>query len=436
LAVPEVLAGTVVTGDGSTLHAPGYVVVEDGRIAAVGPGRGPGRASRDFGDALITPGFINIHVHCVTLGPAHATGSRSPTEQEVHDFKQRHLRGGTTAVMSVDGFPLWAEYRALADRHPLKVVKCTTHTPANLRAAELADGEGLTAAHRAATVDELVGQGAAVIGEVGAGGTLGGGMQDNIYIPNAVKARSGVQIDPFQARALKEAVLGRTINPADLDRAALQRAMDAAGLVGRLPEDAVIDLVQQCVMPSMQQAYEGLREAAAASARLRRPFMVHHAAASAEVVLEVANDRLIAGHCNHPSFTVEESIDYARTLRARGALLEISGLDLFTRTKGKDDVANFLALVRERLVDVVGTDYAAGNYDPVSVPIAAIVRDGLVSIPEAVALVTGNVVRRLPGVFQGGLLEPGRPADLAIFAPDLSQTRAVYVDGRRVLSDG
>jgi imidazolonepropionase-like amidohydrolase len=261
-------------------------------------------------------------------------------------------------------------------------------------------------------------------------------MQDNIYIPNAVKARSGVQIDPFQARALKEAVLGRTINPADLDRAALQRAMESASLVGRLSEDAVIDLVQQCVMPSMQQAYEGLREAAAASARLRRPFMVHHAAASAEVVLEVAGGRMIAGHCNHPSFTVEESIHYARALRARGALLEISGLDLFTRTKGKGDVANFLALVRERLVDVVGTDYAAGNYDPVSVPIAAIVRDGLVSIPEAVALVTGNVVRRLPGVFQGGLLEVGRPADLAVFSPDLSQTRAVYIDGRRVLGDG
>jgi len=435
LATAQVLVGAVVTGDGATLHAPGHVVIENGRIVGVGPGRGPGRSSRDYGEALITPGFINIHVHCVTLGPAHATGSKSPTEQEVFDYKQRHLKGGTTSVMSVDGFPLWSEYLALADRHPLKVTKCTTHTPANVRAAELADGEGLTGAHKTATVDGLVGQGAAVIGEVGAGGTLGGGMQDNIYIPAAVKERSGAQIDPFQARALKEAVLGRTIDPANLDRAALRRAMEAAGLAGRMTEDAVIDLVQQCVMPSMQQAYEGLREAAAASARLGRPFMVHHAAASAEVVLEVATDRMIAGHCNHPSFTVEESIRYARALRAKGTLLEISGLDLFTRTKGKGDVANFLALVRERLVDVVGTDYAAGNYDPVSVPIAAIVREGLVSVPQAVALVTGNVARRLPKVFDAGLLEAGRPADLAVFTSDLSQVRAVYVDGRRVLGD-
>ncbi len=429
----EVLTGTVVTGDGATVHEPGYVVIEGTRIAQVGAGRGPGRVTMDYAGALITPGLINIHVHCVTLGPAHATGSKSPTEAEVHAFKERHLRGGTTSVLSVDGFPLWSEYLALRDRHPLKVTKCTAHTPANIRAAEQSDGEGLTDAHRKATVDELVAQGASVIGEVGAGGTLGGGMQDNIYIPNAIRERCGAQIDPFQARALKEAVLGRTIDPANLDRAALRRAMDAAGLTGRIDEAAVIDTIQRCVMPSMAHAYEGLREAAVASARVRRPFIVHHAAASADVVLEVANDRMIAGHCNHPSFTEEESVRYARALRAKGALLEISGLDLFTRTKGKQDITNFLTLVRERLVDVVGTDYAAGHYDPVSVPLAGIVREGLVSMPQAVALSTGNVARRLPGVFEAGLLEPGRPADLAVFAPGLDRVHAVYVDGRRVV---
>jgi hypothetical protein len=67
--------------------------------------------------------------------------------------------------MSVDGFPLWSEFLALRDRHPLKVIRGATHTPANLRAAELADGAGLTDAHRKATVDELVAQGAWCVGE-------------------------------------------------------------------------------------------------------------------------------------------------------------------------------------------------------------------------------------------------------------------------------
>jgi hypothetical protein len=410
------------------------VVVEDGRIAEVGGGRHPGSAGAEYGDSIIAPGLINLHAHCLTLGPAHATGSRSPTEDEVRDYKERHLRGGTTSALSVDGFPLWSEYLALRDRHPLKVWKSTIHTPANLRAAKLADGAGLTDAHQKATADELVAQGAVFIGEAGAGGTLGGGMQDNIYIPEAIKARYGVQIDPFQARAIKEAILGRRIDPASLDRDALRTALDAAGLAGRMSEQETIEVIQRCVLPSMEQAHEGLREAAAASARLNRPFIVHHAAASARVVVEIANERMIAGHVNHPSFTVDEALGYARVLRERGVMLEISGLDLFTRTKGQADAEPFLALVRERLVDFVGTDYAAGHYHPQSVSLAAIVRRGLMTVPEAIALATGNVARRLPLLTDAGLLEPGRPADLAVFSPTLEAVRAVYINGRQVFA--
>jgi imidazolonepropionase-like amidohydrolase len=427
-----ILSGTVMTGDGRTAHEPGYVVVEGGKIVDVGAGAPRSAPTVDFGRDLITPGLVNIHCHCVTLGPAHATGSKAPTEQEVFDYKERHLRGGTTTVMAVDGFPTWAEYAALADAHPLKVRKCTCHTPANFRAAEEADGEGLTDAHKRATVDELVRQGAVCVGEAGAGGTLGGGMQDNIYIPKAVRDTCGKEIDPFQARALKEAVLGRTISRSNLDRAALKTAMGAAGLTGTMTEGAVIDLIERLVLPSIQYAYDGLREAAAAAARVNRPFIVHHAAASADVVLEIANERMIAGHANHPSFTVEESVRYAKALRAKGSTLELSGLNLFTRTKGQGDADPFLALVRERLVDFVGTDYAAGHYDPVSTALAAIVKRGLMGVPETLALSSGNVAKKLPGITNAGLLAPGRPADIAVFSPTLDAVRAVYVDGRRV----
>jgi hypothetical protein len=179
-------------------------------------------------------------------------------------------------------------------------------------------------------------------------------------------------------------------------------------------------------MPSMAHAYEGLREAAVASARVRRPFIVHHAAASADVVVEVANDRMIAGHCNHPSFTEEESVRYARALRAKGALLEISGLDLFTRTKGKQDITNFLSLVRERLVDVVGTDYAAGNYDPVSVPLAGIVREGLCRCRGPWRFRP----QRRGGCRASEAGNPG-PADLAVSTQARSRTPSTSTAGRR-----
>jgi cytosine/adenosine deaminase-related metal-dependent hydrolase len=428
--VTRTFVGTVVTGDGRTVHEPGYVVVERGVIAAVGSGRRPG--AEDLGAAIVAPGLVNLHAHGLTLGPIHATGSPSLTREEVTAFKDRHLRGGTTTAMSVDGFPLWDESQALAATHPLTVVKCTAHSPANVRAAELADGKGLSDAHRRATMADLLAQGARCIGEIGAGGTLGGGMQDYAYIPAAVQERSGVTVTSAHARALKEAVLGRTIDPANLDRDALHAAMAAAGLGGVLSEDDVIETITACVMPSMAQAYEGMREAARASAATGAPFIVHHAAASAEVVLEVASERLIAGHCNHPSFLPDEAIHYARELRRRGATLELSGLDLFSKSPDLPDAAPFRALVRAGLVDVVGTDYAGSKFDPVSVPLFALYREGLLGLAETLALATGNVARRFPELTDAGLLEPGRPADLAVFTPAFDRVLTVVKGGASV----
>ena len=58
---------TVVTMDGArTEHATGHVVVENGRIAAVGDGLAPadlGGPRTDVTGCLITPGFVNTHHH-------------------------------------------------------------------------------------------------------------------------------------------------------------------------------------------------------------------------------------------------------------------------------------------------------------------------------------------------------------------------------------
>ena len=426
------VVGTIITGDGSTVYEPGHVVVEGDRVAAVGSGPGPADAREDWGRTIVAPGLINLHAHGLTLGPIHATGSPSLTAKEVQAFKDRHLRGGTTTAMSVDGFPLWAESQELASAHPLTVIKCTAHSPANVRAAEKADGSGLSDQHKEASIAQLLAEGALCIGEIGAGGTLGGGMQDYAYIPTALHKRSGITVKTEAARALKEAVLGRTIDPAELDRDALATAIGQAGLGSLMTEDEVIETIVECVMPSMTHAYEGMREAARASAETGAPFLVHHAAASAEVVVEVASERMIAGHCNHPSFLPEEAVRFARELRRHGATLELSGLDLFSKPSGLADAEPFRALVRAGLVDIVGTDYAGGNFDPVSVPLFAIVRERMFGLAATIALASGNVARRFPQLTDAGLLEVGRPADLVLFSERFDSVRRVMKGGEDV----
>ena len=48
------------------------------------------------------------------------------------------------------------------------------------------------------------------------------------------------------------------------------------------------------------------------------------------------------------------------------------------------------------------------------------------------ALSTGNVTRRFPELTDAGLLEPGRPADLAVFDEAFTSVRRVVKGGEEV----
>lgn len=68
------------------------------------------------------------------------------------------------------------------------------------------------------------------MGEGGSGATLGGGVQDYKFIPEMVKEETGVAIDEYQARRLKEAVLGKKIASNFYDPERVENVLNEIGL--------------------------------------------------------------------------------------------------------------------------------------------------------------------------------------------------------------
>lgn len=98
----------VVTGRGE-IFRPGHVVVENGQIAAVGPGRAPTYADNDFSvidaaEGWLVPGFIDAHVH---LCYAHLGGASATDQDALHAGAvnaRAKLLTGVTTVRDVGAF--------------------------------------------------------------------------------------------------------------------------------------------------------------------------------------------------------------------------------------------------------------------------------------------------------------------------------------------
>lgn len=203
----------------------------------------------------------------------------------------------------MDGFVTADQVAATRARHPMNIGLASCNTPACLRAAEISDGGGLADSNREFTATIAAREGAVAFGEIGAGHTLGGGGVSYLYIPAAIRERTGREVTPAQADALKYAVLGRHINAERYDRDAVAAVLDTVGLAGRLSPEDVKEIISGIVLPPFETALHGLLEAAEYGRRHDLPVLVHNAAASMKQVAMAAATgvRLIAGHSNHDS---------------------------------------------------------------------------------------------------------------------------------------
>ncbi|MDM9621895.1 amidohydrolase [Rhizobium sp. AC44/96] len=444
---PDILItnGRVVPGDGATVLDPGSVRIRGDQIIEVGEGRTESRAETFVIDAAghtVIPGIINAHAHGCVFGPSMPSGSPPFTANDIEYFRNRHLISGTTTLLNVCGLALPAEIdRNPPVGHPLDIHVTTAHTPSNIQAALAIDGKGLRQKHRSAAMETMIDRGAKALGEAGGGQTLGGGAQDYRFIPEAVFAATGTNLPPKYARALKEAILGRSLTGEGARPDDIPALLADCGLAASIRPEEIMHLIKRTVMPPVKLSLQGLEEIAAASERYDLPGIFHHALPTAQTLIRLAETypraRMVAAHANHPSFEPEECASYARQLREHGTFIDVSTLDCIS-TRWRNDPTNFDRLIEEGLVDTLSTDFAGGDWDSILDAIQRIVKRRMLVLPQAIALATGNVARVFPELAgDRGRLENGKRADLAIVENhNLARVRHVLIRGRVVVFNG
>ena len=397
----------------------------------------------DAEEGYLIPGLINNHSHGFTLGPLFPSANKPLTFELVVRNLNRHLLQGTTTLLNVDGFALIEEVEAVNKLHPIKIKTGTTHMPLNMKAAELADGAGLTKAHKIMTVAEMLDRGAPAIGEVGAGATLGGGVASYYLLPRAIEEKTGKTITATQAERLKRAVLGRHINTSFIDKEEVEAFLKESGLKESFTLEEAIEITMKVVYSSVEVAREGIKEAADFSLKYDVPAIIHNAAASKDAVLEVAKrlgPKLIAAHSNHPSFDKDEMLEVNRELKKLGAIIDICSGDPFGAKQlfPGDYVEPTLTMIEEGLVDTISTDFMGGNWDAMLRMLEEAVERKKISLPKAIALATSNVVKAIPRLApNAGVIEEGKTADVVILdKKQFSKVRHVIINGILAVVDG
>lgn len=439
--------GTLITGDGKQVVEDAAVWISNGRVDDVTRGSNslPERPDVerviDAKGCAVIPGVINAHAHACSLGPSMPSASRELPMDDIQFHLNRFLSQGTTTVLNVCGFALAEEGRAVDSGHPVNLRVATAHTPANVRAAQSVDGKGLGPEHLATTVEEQLEAGAAAIGEVGGGQTLGGGAQDYRFIPEALEEKTHVRVHPLQARTLKIAVLGRHLDGAGTSDEAVQSALKEIGLHEKLTVQEAKEIIESCVVPSLATALDGFREAAAAAEDTGYPAVFHNSTPTAKLLLELASKhpgaKLVAGHSNHNMFLTEEAVAIASEMKERGIVIDVSTLDCI-QTRWRNSPENLDALIEAGLVDTVSTDFAGGHWDSILSGIHRIIQKEQLGMAEAIALATGNVARHFPHLAgDRGIIAKGKTADVVVSdLVNVSQVKHVVIGGKLVFYNG
>lgn len=423
---------TLITGDGSTVIDRGLLGIQDGLIQVVArqeSGISLEDQVLDAGGGYLLPGMFNAHTHGCCTGPLFSSGAPGVGLADAIANVKRHLAQGETALCDLSGLGLSGDVDAVRSATPVAIGLGSCHFPETFVAARLVDGSGIDLRHEQATARQMLEQGDAIaIGEIGSGATLGGGVASYRYIPEAIQHTTGIRIGWAEADRIKVAALTE-------GDAALTAICDELGLTGRIGSDSLRELVVRYVQKPVSTALSGFEPAVALSASTGVPAFFHTCRESVQTLLDLARKyratpaRLVAGHANHTSMSVAECVAWAALLRNEGVIIDLATVQAFS---GMPDILeNSRALLAAGLVDMVSTDYGGGRWDPILQMVAYAVDEGLLTLPQAVALVTSNPAACFPHIgAERGQLDIGRRADFVITAPGrVADVRQVYCAG-------
>jgi len=445
-----IIRGTkVITGDGHTVLEKAHVLIDRGRIIDVLQGEIGDQIPNDAGCVIdgagyyTIPGIINAHAHGCSTGPLFPCGASALSYEKARRNAERMLSQGVTTLINLCGFVLPSEIEPVAETVPINLSLGTSHMPVSLKSALSVDGRGLSERHRAMNAMEMIENGAPVIGEIGSGASLGGGVADYKYIPEAIRKAAGIEIDRGHAHRLKTAVLGRNMNIENYDPGAVAQILRELHIDTRLSPDDAREIVETVVYKPINISLESFGEAFEMSRSTGIPAVFHNSLVSAEHLLRLAaryegtRARIVAGHSNHPSFTPEEAVHYAGKLKAHGVVIDVSSLDgIITRRLG--DSGSLEALAAEGLIDTISTDFGGGHWDGILEAIHLLVQKKLISPAKGVAMATGNAARVVPvAAHHRGLVEKGMIADLVLTdEKNMGRVETVITGGRIAVRGG
>jgi len=425
----------VVTGDGQTLLEDCSVIIEKGLIVDIlkepYPYYDPADEIIDAQGNLTIPGLINHHVHGLTVGPIQAIAQPPLSERRVKYNLDTLLSQGVTTALNVDGFPTIDELNFVGLHHPINLKTTTLHSPKYLKWANSEQfGYGTVADRQDLTCQQMLKRGAVALGEAGPGSDKL--WPDYVLIPRAIEKSTGVHIYQHQATELREAVEQRA------GSVVIAAKLEAFGLTGLITVDEAEELVA-ATQQMRQMAQEACLENAALAKELDVPVIIHNTPTVEELVKEIATQNganMIAGHSNLFFESAGEAITHARFIKEQGGWVDIMGGDFHRGQRFFKSLELHFAMLAAGVVDLLSTDYCGGFWDPMLLVLEKCIVAEVVTLPQAIALVTGNVHKALPSLSPNrGFVEVGKTADLVIVdRRHISQIQRVIVQGQVVFN--